>query len=141
VRSQVKIEKKIHLGVMSTKITITLPDEIYQRAERFARLANRDIASILADTLQLSIPPVSTEVNNLAPVSVLSDEQVLALTDLKMEPEQDTRLSELLDCQQAGTLSEDERPELQALMQIYQEGLLRKATALSEAIKRELIQQ
>jgi hypothetical protein len=125
---------------MSTKITITLPDEIYQRAERFARLANRDIASILADTLQLSIPPVSTEANNLEPVSVLSDEQVLALTDLKMEPEQDTRLSELLDRQQAGTLSEDERPELQALMQIYQEGLLRKATALSEAVKRGLIQ-
>jgi hypothetical protein len=82
VRSQVKIEKKIHLGVMSTKITITLPDEIYQRAESFARLANRDIASILADTLQLSIPPVSKEVNNLEPVSVLSDEQVLALTDM-----------------------------------------------------------
>lgn len=124
---------------MSTKITITLPDEIYQRAERFARLANRDIASILADTLQLSIPPVSTEVNNLEPVSVLSDEQVLALTDLQMEPEQDARLSELLDRQQAGTLTEDERPELQALMQIYQEGLLRKATALNEAVKRGLI--
>ncbi|MDZ8053947.1 MAG: hypothetical protein RMX68_015010 [Aulosira sp. ZfuVER01] len=125
---------------MSTKITITLPDEIYQRAERFARLANRDIASILADTLQLSIPPVSVEVNNLEPISVLSDEQVLALTELQMEPEQDARLSELLDCQQAGTLSEDERPKLQALMQIYQEGLLRKATALSEAVKRGLIQ-
>ncbi|WP_225894432.1 hypothetical protein [Atlanticothrix silvestris] len=59
---------------MSTKITITLPDKIYQRAERFARLANRDVASVLADTLQLSIPPVSTEVNNLEPVSVLSNE-------------------------------------------------------------------
>ncbi|MBD2195952.1 MULTISPECIES: hypothetical protein [Calothrix] len=125
---------------MSTKITITLPDEIYQRAERFARLANRDIASILAETLQLSIPPVSIEVNNLEAISVLSDEQVLALTDLKMEAEQDTRLSQLLDRQQAGTLNEDERPELQALMQIYQEGLLRKATALSEAVKRGLIQ-
>ncbi len=125
---------------MSTKITITLPDEIYQRAERFARLANRDVASILADTLQLSIPLVSTEVNNLEPVSVLSNEQVLALTELQMEPEQDTRLSELLDRQQAGTLTEDERPELQNLMQIYQEGLLRKATALSEAVKRGLIE-
>lgn len=125
---------------MSTKITITLPDEIYQRAERFARLANRDIASILADTLQLSIPLVSVEVNNLEPVSVLSDEQVLALTDLKMEPEQDTRLSKLLDRQQAGTLTEDERPELQVLMQVYQEGLLRKATALNEAVKRGLIE-
>ncbi len=140
MRSQVKIEKKIHCRVMSTKITITLPDEIYQRAERFARLANRDIASILAETLQLSIPPVSIEVNNLEAISVLSDEQVLALTDLKMEAEQDTRLSQLLDRQQAGTLNEDERPELQALMQIYQEGLLRKATALSEAVKRGLIQ-
>ncbi len=124
---------------MSTKITITLPDEIYQGAERFAKLANRDVASILAETIQLSIPSVSAELAKLEPVSALSDEQVLALTELQMEPEQDTRLSELLDCQQADTLTEDERSELQALMQIYQEGLLRKATALSEAVKRKLI--
>ncbi|BBD60875.1 hypothetical protein NIES2109_36750 [Nostoc sp. HK-01] len=125
---------------MSTRITITLPDEIYQRAERFARLANRDIASILADTIQLSIPPVRAEVNSLEPVSVLSNEQVLALTELQMEAKQDTRLSELLDRQQAGTMTENELSELQTLMQIYQEGLLRKATALNEAVKRGLIE-
>ncbi|MBE9198562.1 MULTISPECIES: hypothetical protein [unclassified Nodularia (in: cyanobacteria)] len=125
---------------MSTKITITLPDEIYQRAERFAHLANRDVASILSDTIKLSIPPVSTNVNSFESVSTLTDEQVLALTELQMEPEQDTRLSELLDCQQADTLNEDERLELQTLMQVYQEGLLRKATALSEAVKRHLIE-
>jgi len=125
---------------MSTQITITLPDEVYQRAERFARLANRDVASILADTIQLSIPPVRTDIVDLEPISVLSDEQVLLLTELQMEPAQDARLSELLDRQQAGTLAEAERSELQALMQIYQEGLLRKATALSEAVKRGLIE-
>ncbi|AHJ28439.1 hypothetical protein PN465_10240 [Nodularia spumigena CS-584] len=125
---------------MSTKITITLPDEIYQRAERFAHLANRDVASILSDTIKLSIPPVSTDVNSFESVSTLTDEQVLALTELQMEPEQDTRLSELLDCQQADTLNEDERLELQTLMQVYQEGLLRKATALSEAVRRNLIE-
>ncbi|MDP5338575.1 MAG: hypothetical protein NWQ28_08380 [Nodularia sp. (in: cyanobacteria)] len=125
---------------MSTKITITLPDEIYQRAERFAHLANRDVASILSDTIKLSIPPVSTSVNSFESVSTLTDEQVLALTELQMEPEQDTRLSELLDCQQAGTINEDERLELQTLMQVYQEGLLRKATALSEAVRRNLIE-
>jgi predicted transcriptional regulator len=38
---------------MSTQVTITLPDEIYQRAELFARLANRDVASVLADTIQI----------------------------------------------------------------------------------------
>ncbi|MBW4431081.1 MAG: hypothetical protein KME28_04930 [Pelatocladus maniniholoensis HA4357-MV3] len=123
---------------MSTQITITLPDEVYQRAERFARLANRDIASVLADTIQLSIPPIRADILDLEPVSTLCDQQVLALTELQMESEQDARLSELLDRQQAGLLIEDERLELQTLMQIYQEGLLRKATALSEAVKRGL---
>lgn len=124
---------------MSTQITITIPDDVYQRAERFARLANRDVASILSDTIQLSIPPVSADVTDLESVSILSDEQVLLLTQLQMEPDQDNRLSELLDRQQAGILTEDERKELQTLMQIYQEGLLRKATALSEAVKRKML--
>lgn len=125
---------------MSTPIIINLPDEIYQRAERFARLANRDVASILVDTIQLSIPPVSGDITDLQPVSILSDEQVLMLNELQMQLEQDTRLSELLDRQQAATLAEDDRSELQTLMQVYQEGLLRKATALSEAVKRGLIE-
>jgi hypothetical protein len=125
---------------MSTQITITLPDEVYQRAKRFAQLANRDIASVLADTIQLSIPPTSADSLDLEPISNLSNEQVLALTALQMEPAQDARLSKLLDRQQANLLTEDERLELQTLMQIYQEGLLRKATALNEAVKRELIE-
>ncbi|XWK88624.1 MAG: hypothetical protein U7127_00730 [Phormidium sp.] len=57
-----------------------------------------------------------------------------------MEPDQDVRLSELLDRQQAGILVENERLELQNLMQIYQEELLRKAIALSEAVKRGLME-
>ncbi|MEH1797108.1 hypothetical protein [Nostoc sp.] len=62
------------------------------------------------------------------------------LTELQMESEQDARLSELLDRQQAATLTEEERSELQTLIQVYQEELLRKATALSEAVKRGLIE-
>lgn len=125
---------------MTTQITITLPDEVYQRAQYLARLANRAVESVLADTIQLAIPPIRAEILELEPISALADLEVLALTELKMEPEQDTRLSELLDRQQAGLLIEDERRELQTLMQIYQEGLLRKATALNEAVKRGLIE-
>lgn len=125
---------------MSTQITITLPDDVYQRAERFARLANRDLASILADTIQLSLLPIAEESLDFEPVSTLANEALLALTKLEMEPAQDSRLSELLDQQQAGLLSDNERSELQDLMQIYQRGLLRKATALSEAVKRGLIE-
>lgn len=75
----------------------------------------------------------------VVPVLILSDEQVLALTELQMEPDQDEQLSFLLDRQQAGLLVGDERSELDSLMQVYREGLLRKATALSEAVKRRLI--
>jgi hypothetical protein len=124
---------------MSTQITITLTDDVYQKADRFARLANRDIASVLADTIQSSIPNISEAATTLVPISLLSDADVLALTELQMEPAQDIQLSELLDRQQAGLLTDIDRSELQVLMQTYQEGLLRKATALSEAVKRKLI--
>jgi hypothetical protein len=123
---------------MSTQVTITLPDDVYQRAKNFARLANRDIGSVLADTIQSSIPTVREDSINLTSVSDLTDEQVMALTELQMEPHQDLRLSELLDRQQAGIITADERTELQNLMQIYQEGMVRKSSALVEAVQRGL---
>lgn len=125
---------------MSTQITITLPDDLYQHAERFAHLANRDIASILVETLQQTIPPISKTALTLPPISQLSNDAVLALTQLELDPEDDSRLSTLLNKQQEGILTEDEQPDLQNLMQLYQEGLLRKATALKEAVSRGLIE-
>jgi predicted transcriptional regulator len=125
---------------MDIPITINLPDDIYRRVERLAHLANRDLSSILADTLTHSFSPISAQSNEHPSISELSDRQVMALTHLEMEPAQDTRLSELLDKQQSGTLNPEEPQELDALMQIYREGLLRKATALAEAVKRGLME-
>jgi hypothetical protein len=81
---------------MTTQVMITLPDEVYQQAARFAQLLNRDVESVLSDTLQLSIPELRFADLNVRPVSILSDEQVLELTELQMEPDQDRRLSVLL---------------------------------------------
>ena len=123
---------------MSTQITLTLPAETYRRAVRLARLTGRDIAEVLADTLDISLSPLGTEFATGKLVSELSDSEVLAAADSQMETAQDRRFSELLDNQQAGQLSSEERSELLALMQIYQEGLLRKAQALNEAVQRGL---
>lgn len=125
---------------MSTRITIDLPDDIYQRVEQFARLANRDLPSIVAESLQLLIPSPRQELSEGESIAELSDDQILALTKLEMTSEQDSRLSLLLDHQQSGLLTEAESTELQTLMQVYKEGLLRKATALEEAVKRHLIE-
>src|SRR5713226_9670621 len=60
------------------------------------------------------------------------------LVDLRMEEAQGRRLGRLLDRQQAGKLREEGRNELAALMQVYHECLVRKAQALSEAVRRGL---
>jgi hypothetical protein len=123
---------------MNTRVVIDLPDDVYQRAERLAQLINRDVADILADTVALSLPPLSPQSGTVGPVTELADKEILALTELQMEPRQDRRLSLLLERQQAGELSDTERAELLALMQLYQERLLRKAQALHEAVRRGL---
>ncbi|MBD2177054.1 hypothetical protein H6F42_09040 [Pseudanabaena sp. FACHB-1998] len=77
---------------------------------------------------------------NLAHLSTLSDQQIVALTELQMEPSQDQRLSQLLQTQQERPLNIAEQSELEMLMGIYQAGLLRKAQALNESVKRGLRQ-
>lgn len=123
---------------MSTSVVLTLPDEVYQRAERLAQLTGRPIADTLADALELFLPSVSPFSTSGKPVTELTDEDVLALTELQMTPQQDETLSALLHTQQAGELADTERTELCALLQLYQEGLLRKAQALREAVRRGL---
>src|SRR2546427_9841942 len=119
---------------MSTTVTVTLQDDVYRQAEQFAQLANVKVTEVLKDAIELSLAPVSPEQSTVEPISELSDKEVLKLTDLQMPPAEDRRLSRLLDRQQKGKLTTDERAELFTLMQAYQSGLLRKAQALSEAV-------
>jgi CopG-like RHH_1 or ribbon-helix-helix domain, RHH_5 len=123
---------------MAARVVVTLPDDVYRRVEQLAQLTNRDVADLLADTITLSLTPLDLSSRSVQAVTSLSDEDVLALTELQMLPAQDRRLSALLQKQQAQALSDPERAELLALMQVYQEGLLRKAQALREAVRRGL---
>lgn len=123
---------------MSTQVTLTLPDDTYRRAEHLARLVGRDIADVLTDTIQLSLQPVGTEPISDQSLTALTDEEVLTAADSLMDPQQDQQFSDLLWKQQAGQLQDDERAALLTLMHVYQDGLLRKARALAEAVRRGL---
>ncbi len=122
---------------MSTQITISLPDETYRRAKKLAQLTRRDVATVMADTLSLSLPELDVAMTSTA-VADLSNEEVLALADLQMDATDDRKLSHLLDKQQAGTLTETERLELIRHMQLYQSSLLQKAEGLAKAVQRGL---
>jgi hypothetical protein len=55
-----------------------------------------------------------------------------------MRQEQGRRLSELLEKQREGKLAGSERPELLALMQVYNQLWIRQSEALAEAARRGL---
>jgi hypothetical protein len=123
---------------MSTQVVVTLPDDVYRRVERLAHLASRDVADVVADTLALSLLPVGLPSEPVRVITELPDAELLELVELEMPPAQDQTFSRLLQKQQEGRLSDQERSELVSLMQLYQEGLLRKAQALREAVRRGL---
>jgi hypothetical protein len=125
---------------MSTQVQITLQDEIYRRAKRLAEMSNREVEELLAQAIELSFSSVSETGGDYPTFSTMSDQEVIELSELQMKPRQDRRFGKLLDKQQAGTLNAREQSELLALMQFYQENLLRKAQALGEAVRRGLRQ-
>jgi hypothetical protein len=121
---------------MEQQITLTLSDTLLQRAAGLAAAVSRPIEKILAETLEMALPDVGGE--KLPSVASLPDEEVLALSQAHMESKQSSRLSVLLDKQQAGALTERERVELYSLYQNYQRLWLRQSEALAEAVKRGL---
>ena len=123
---------------MSTQVILNLPDETYERAAQYAAYAKRDLSDIITTALASTLPSREA-IHQLQAIAKLSDREVLALTELRMEPEADRQLSELLERQQAGRLSEMEQAELAALMKIYELGLLRQSQALAEAVQRGLL--
>lgn len=123
---------------MSDRITVTLPAEILHRAEQLARCTGRSLDRVLEETIELSLRPLG--ISSLEEdMAEWSDERVLAVAEnFGLPADDDRRLSELLNRQQAAVLTDTERAELRALMEVYQTQLLRKARALSESVRRGL---
>jgi len=125
------------LAFRGIQVTLTLPDQLWERAALFAQRSGRDVADLLAETIELSLDPLVGSPQE-RPLDTWSDSEVLASIEAELPAAEDRRLSELLDRQQAATLTADDRTELQLQMHMYQEGLLRKAQAVREAVRRGL---
>jgi hypothetical protein len=125
---------------MAVEVTLTLPENLVEHAKRLGDATQRDVAAILADALEMLLPTWENlpEASSYPTVSSLSDAEVLALADSKMDAVQNQRLGELQQRGKTTGLTEAESYELLALMQIYQLGQLRKSEALAEAVRRGL---
>lgn len=118
-------------------ITVEMPENLYQNVALLAEKTNRRVDEIIIDKLEedFSVESVAFEQN----VSEWSDEDVLALANLKMPAAQSERMSELLDRAQAGLITNLEQNELEIYLQSCQLATLRKADGIVEAVKRGLI--
>lgn len=124
---------------MPVEITISLPEDLIEHAKRFGGMTHRGVEAVLSDALEMIWPTLgSRPESDYAPIASLSDREVLALADSKMDVTQNERLGALQEKGKAASLTVDERYELMALMQIYQVGQLRKSEALAEAVRRGL---
>jgi hypothetical protein len=115
---------------MSKTITLSLPDPLVASARAVATQTERRIEDVLIEWLDRA----ATEV----PVELLADDQVLALRDYELMPDQQEQLSELLGHQREGLLTAQERGQLEQLLGVYRRGMVRKAQALSVAVARGL---
>jgi hypothetical protein len=115
---------------MSEQITLQVSDRVVNQAAHVAAQSRRRIEEVLVEWLE----QVITEL----PVEALSDEEVLALTELQLTAEQQATLSDLLAQNRENTLDTEGRRQLDELMRIYEHGLLRKAQALRVAVQRGL---
>ena len=123
---------------MSRRVTLNLSNELYEQAQRWAAVTQQDLQDALEDALSIALPPMSDAPQVEEPVTSLSDEEVLALCEVEMDQAQGQRLSRLLEKQREGALSDEERRELQALIQIYNYLWIRQSKALAEAVRRGL---
>ena len=115
---------------MSEIVTLELPEPLASSARAVARQTQRSVEAVLLDWLDRA----ATEL----PVEQLPDDQVLAMRDLQLTAEQQAALSDLLGRQREGTLTEDERGELDGLLALYRRGMVRNAQALKVAVDRGL---
>lgn len=115
---------------MPETVTLHVPDEVARQAREAATRTQRTFEDVLIEWLGRAVED--------PPVESLSDEAVLELSELELPADQQEELSALLARNREGDLMTEERERLDALMQVYRRGMVRKAKAVKVAVERGL---
>lgn len=118
------------------RITIDLPEAIFQQLVRIAELTHQPVEVLVAQSVIGNLPPsVDSASPELQPeflrMQSLTNEELLSIAQSQVEPSQHKRQTELLTKNEAGLLTSEERQELTALRQVADHLMLRKAYAWS----------
>ena len=124
---------------MAVEITLSLPEDLIEQAQKIAKITRRKAEAVLADTLEMMWPTFESVLETDYPaISSLSDAEVMKLADMKMDRTRNDRLGFLQAKGKQSGLTAEERTELSILLQELQIVQLRKSQALVEAVQRGL---
>lgn len=115
---------------MAEKVILDLPEDLARRIRTSAARSQRTFEDVIVECIERGASEPS--------VQSLPDDELLALCDLEMGEGQQEQMKELLEKNREGPLNSEERRILDHLMQVYRNGLVRKAHALRESVRRGL---
>ncbi len=119
------------------EITVKLPESLYEGVSNLAKTKKKSVGEIIKNAVKKAIAEESKTLER--PLVGCSDEEVLAIANMKMSETENKRMSELLDKQREETITPLERNELDAMFRVFQYGNLRKSQGIYEAFQRGLI--
>jgi len=118
---------------MSRTVTLTLPDKLYEPAERTAQATNQPLEAVLLTALQASLPPLEGLPADMAAalleLEALGDEALWEAMLETVPDQQQQELEDLLQRNQAGALTDIDSERLAALQHAADVVMLRKARA------------
>ena len=120
---------------MSQTLTITLPDAVFQKLTRVAKLTYQSVDEIVAATVETSLPggtdlPGELEAE-LAVMRIYSDDALWAAVEPTLSPYELRRMQQLSDFVDERGLTAREEAEQADLLSAYDRSVLRRAQALA----------
>lgn len=112
-------------------VTLQLPQRLASTANSIAQKTQQPVEDILIAWLDHAAAEL--------PVSMMSDEQILALTNAQMKQADQDELSNLMAELREGQLTPQGKIRFDELMSAYRKGLRRKSEAFKLAVLRGLM--
>lgn len=116
-------------------VSVRLPQSLFQRLERIAAVTHRSVEDVLTTTVDVALPPtpnISPDLaDELAAMVLFSDESLKAAAQSSLSAAQQERLAQLSHAGGERTLSKSEKRELERLLDLYDQAVLRRARALA----------
>lgn len=125
---------------MIRAVNVPIPEPLYERLQRVAARTFRPIEDVLSSALDVALPldpDLPQELaDELAAMRFFSDEALRAATQSAIAPAQVQRLRQLVHDGGERGLSANEQAEMDAVLQLHDVAVLRRARALAMLAQR-----